>query len=152
MHTKKQIQELITDWNELEAYRQMQGESFDFGTGLILNEGKGSEDVYWKIEQHMIDDALNYLENREFKMSKRKLKTKPNKYFRRDIKNNKLKKLSKYVYTIYYNEDCQRYIQFYLSGVKSYAKWCTNRKVRNSYEVSNHGNYRKAFDYWWTVF
>jgi len=41
--------------------------------------------------------------------------------------------------------------RLYMSGLKKYCRKQTNRKIRHS-SVGNHGEYRKMFDYWNTVF
>jgi hypothetical protein len=79
----KQIKEdLIIDWNELEAYRTLNGQSFDFGTGLITWDDPKSEDVYWKMEQQNIENIIDDLERYKY-ISKRK--TKRRKYKTKDI-------------------------------------------------------------------
>ena len=54
--------------------------------------------------------------------------------------------------------------QFYLSGPRRYAKYCTNRKIRSMYRalltneilseiVAPQGSdYEKLFDFWWTIY
>lgn len=63
------------------------------------------------------------------------------------------------------NGGYQYWTEFYLSGPKSYAKECTNRKIRAKYrDLFNSGEdhdhimglkgsqYEKEFDFWWTVY
>lgn len=66
------LEELYTDWNELEAYRILQKEPFDFGTGLITNDDSQSEDIYWKMEQWTIDNYINVLEDDYYNINKKK--------------------------------------------------------------------------------
>lgn len=146
---KKTKEDLIIDWNELEAYRTLNGQPFDFGTGLITNNSSESEDAYWEIEQLDIENALDDLEDVYLYRSKRKKKYKLNHYNKKFIDRVKLKKLSNYAYTIYFNEEKGRYKRFYLSGCKQYAKWCSDRVIRNRNDFPlKGGGYRKAYDYW----
>jgi len=146
----KTKEDLIIDWNEIEAYRRLSGEPFDFGTGLITDDSSESEDAYWKIEQWDIEKALDDKEDVYLYRSKRKRKYKLNRYNRKFIDRVKLKKLSNRAYTIYFNEEKGIYTRFYLSGCKQYAKWCSDRAVRNRNDFPLRGaGYRKVYDYWW---
>lgn len=56
------------------------------------------------------------------------------------------------------------WIDFSLSGPRSYAKFCTNRKIRAKYRdmlakqeyehisALQGSQYEKEFDYWWTIY
>ena len=155
----KQLQEYILDWIELDAYRSLEGVPFDFGTGLIENElSYGTEEAIWEMEQQQLEEIIDFWEvektwSRWLKSKNRKKKHKLNHYKKNHIDKIKLKKLYDYVYTVYFNEAEQRYKRFYLSGCRKYAKWCTNRKVRNADDFPlKGGGYRKTFNYWWVVF
>jgi hypothetical protein len=92
-----------------------------------------------------------YNPNNNLKIKK---KYRMNRYKRKQITKDKLIKLSKTsCYFVYYNEKEDRYVRWYLSGVRKYAKWCSDRAVRNRNDFSLKGaGYRKCFDYWWTIF
>ena len=147
-------EELMIDWNGLEAYRDLQGESFDFGTGLIANEGQESEDVCWKMQQWDIENALDHLDFIRDNYSLRKHKRKRRKSRTKDIDNRKLKKLAEISwFPVYYNKSKGRYIRSYVSGRRNFAKWWTNRTIRhtNDFPLSRNG-YRRVVDYWWIIF
>ena len=56
-------------------------------------------------------------------------------------------------WNIYYNEKENRYIRCYYSGRKGFAKWCSDKAVRNNDDFSLKGaGYRKVFNFWYTVF
>ena len=149
------IQDIINDLIELDAYRILSGQSFDFGTGIIKNDSKISEDVYYKMQQQELEELLfnknNYIPQNKNKQKKHRL----NKYERKKITYKRLKKLhSISLYTCGAYEKNGRLTRFYLSGRKGYAKWCSDRKVRhgNKEFCLRGGGYRKVFDYWWTVY
>lgn len=143
---------------EIEAYRTLDGLSFQFGNELVINDGEfdyGSEDGYLGMVAQDLRELLEYWDkdNRKQKL-KNKNKIRLNKYERKKIDQQKLKKLSQLNWwAVYYYEQEDRYIRCYLSGGKKYAKYCSKRKVRNSNDFPLRGNgYRKVFDYWWTIF
>jgi|GEM_PF-1877285 len=143
---------------EIEAYRTLDGQSFQFGNELIINDnefGYGSEDGYLGIDAQNIREVLEYWhEDQIVKRKNKKNKIRLNKYERKKIDQQKLKKLSELSWwVVYYCDDRQRYIRCNYSGRKKYAKYCSKRKVRNSNDFPLRGNgYRKVFDYWWTIF
>jgi hypothetical protein len=148
---KEKIIELMNDWQEIEVYRKLAGVPFDFGTGLITDDSTQSEDVYWKMEQENIKNQIWDLFNQKNRKTKYKYK---NKYIRKQIGKNKLKRLSKVSWWFaYYDKDKGRHIRCYESGRKKYAKWCSDRAVRNRNDFPlKGGGYRKVYDYWWVVF
>jgi hypothetical protein len=73
---------------ELDAYRRLSGQSFDFGTGMISDDSIISEDVYYKMQQQELEellyDKINYIPR------KKKKKNRLNKYERKKISLNVL--------------------------------------------------------------
>ena len=56
---------------------------------------------------------------------------------------------------VWYDEDRGMYKKYTASNTPGYAKSLRrtgNKKVRQSKEVHNHGEYRKVYDYKWTLF
>ena len=150
--------ELELDLIELEAYRDLDCEVFDFGEGEIRNDGEfglGSEDVYYKIQIANIKDVLRDLkENCPYKQNTKK-KTRINKYYRKRIDKKKLKKLNKYPWwwIAYFDDEKGFYKRYYLSERKKFIKKCSNKKVRKSVNFSLKGaGYRKCYDFWWELF
>lgn len=46
---------------EIQAYRNLDGEPFDFGTGLLVNDGEfrlGSEDAYYEMDIQCLEDII----------------------------------------------------------------------------------------------
>ena len=65
INKQQQLKELYINWDELEAYRRLNGQSFDFGTGLIKWDDPKSENIYWKMEQQDVENYIDYLENKK---------------------------------------------------------------------------------------
>ena len=56
---------------------------------------------------------------------------------------------------VWYDEDRKFYYKYTASNTPGYAKMLrriSNKKVRKSIDVGNHGVYRKSYDYKWTLF
>ena len=54
----------------------------------------------------------------------------------------------------YFDERKNRYVRYSVSGRGGRAKYLRmvgNRKVRRAKKTSDHGGYRKVFDYWWEL-
>lgn len=147
----KSKEELIIDWYELEAYRSLNGQPFDFGTGLITRDDPASEEVYWKMEQWDIENMIDDLENNQYII---KRKSKRIKYKTKEIDKQKLKKLAQISwFPVYYSEDKGRYVRCYVSGCRKHAKWLTNRVIRHTNDFPLRGNgYRRVVDYWGILF
>ena len=159
INKQQQLKELYINWDELEAYRRLNGQSFDFGTGLIKWDDPKSENIYWKMEQQDVENYIDYLENNyqnknKINKTSQNIRKRLNKYNRKQIDKIKLKKLSKISWwNCYFNEEENKYVRCYLSGRKGYAKWCSKRIVRHRNDFSLKGNgYRKVYDYWNCIF
>jgi hypothetical protein len=149
--------ELELDLLEIEAYRALESETFDFGEGEMRNDGEynlGSEDAYYEMEIQNIKDALLDLEYEHPNKQETKNNNRLNRYHRKKVGKRKLKKLTNYNWwSAYYDEDAGYYKRCYLSGRKGFAKRCSNKKVRKELKFPLRGSgYKKCFDYWWTVF
>lgn len=56
---------------------------------------------------------------------------------------------------VWYDEDRGFYYKYTASNTPGYAKMLrriSNKKVRKSAELGNHGVYRKSYDYKWELF
>lgn len=142
---------------EIKAYRSLDGQDFQFSNELVINDGEfhyGSEDGYLGIEQQYLEEIIHWWDWCREPYKYKVLKYKLNRYYKKQLEQKKLKKLSKIAWPMaYFNEDKLRYVRCYLSGSKGYAKWCSKRKVRNVNDFPLVGNgYRKVFDYWNTIF
>lgn len=144
-------EELITDFNELEAYRSLDGKPFDFGCGLITDDSKGGEDAYWEMAQQDIEDCL---EDLDYSPPKTRKKSRPNRYERKYTKRKRLEEIHHQAWhPVWYDKEKQMYKRSYYSGRKGFAKKQSNRKIRHTKDFSTDGGgYRKLFDYWGNVF
>lgn len=152
------ITELKDDLADIQAYRDLQNTPFDFGTGLITNDNKESEDAYYEIEEQNLECFIDNIvsDRKKIKLCNH---NRSNGYFRKQKAKKRLEKLAKqgvyFVYEAENKESGKKYFKkFYLSGCRRYAKRETNRKVRqskNDFKLKGCG-YRKKFDYWNTLF
>lgn len=159
-HLYKNInkEELKGDLAEVKAYRDLQSEPFDFGSGLITNDSKESEDAYYEMQEQDLEELLDNIES-EINEVERKNRKRLNRYARKQRAKRKKKRLADQGVYFVYEKECRetgnKYVtQFYLTGSRKLAKRETNRKIRNSKNDFSlkGGGYRKKFDYWWTVF
>ena len=144
---------------ELNAYRILNGQSFDFGNGLITNDSKISEDVYWKMEQYDLEELISgyfLLMNEEDYIDRdfTKKKSRLNKYERKQIDNKKLNKLYQIgKYSCGVSEYKGHLARWYMSGRKKYAKKYSNSKVRKFKDFKlKCAGYRRVFNYWINVY
>lgn len=89
----KAKEELYIDYNELEAYRDLNGEPFDFGDGEVKPECYCGEDVYWKREQWEIESMLDDLDYCMKAENNSRRTKRANSYKRKQIDKRKLQKL-----------------------------------------------------------
>lgn len=139
---------------EVLAYRELEGEVFDFGEGPMRIDGLlGSEDVYYKmfINNHMDDsDEIMYKVESDEKQKRRKSRL--NKYKRNKIDKRKIEKLRKEgaFYTV---SHYRPYLRLYRGKRSRYLKKESNKIVRRYYKsISNGGSYRKTYPFWHNLF
>lgn len=123
-----------------------------------------SEDFAYKVNEVDESSCLPLLQ----KNNKSKYK-RCNKYFRNrkhkndSVKNAKITRWSEYDWWatdkynyfnhIKVNDDYKLYsVPFQMSGCRKFCKRRTNKIIRKRKNIGNYGNYRKCFDYWWTMF
>lgn len=143
--------------NEIRAYRKLEYEIFDFGEGEMKIDGwYGSEDAYY--EMSLPEECCDYPEyniltqkdlEREYKKQKQKL----NRYVKKQIDKEKLKKLyNNGGWWTVGNLNTHLY-RCYRGSRSKYLKKLSNKKVRKSKGLSGKNNrYRKVFDYWHRLF
>ena len=165
MNRQQQLQELYIDWNELEAYRDLQKEPFCFHgewvyDDWVYDDSQTSEDVYWKMEQWDIDNCIDILENDYysdvFKKRKKKFKNKHNYYQNKLYDKQKLQKLKNTTCWVAweknkYSDDKPHYLgrSWFATNTKRFYKKYSNKQVRKNWELNNKGNdYRRVFDLW----
>lgn len=76
-------------------------------------------------------------------------------YQRKREDKRRLEKLSKENGFAYFNENKNRYVQYFVSSKSKYTKFLkrlSNKKIRKVTDIPRKGNYRKHFEYWWTLF
>jgi len=99
----KSKEDAIIALEEIRAYQELEGFSFDFGNGLIQNDlSFGTEHVYWKMDAQVLEDIIeDWEEDIEWEnwlkyQSKNKYKKqKLNRYYRKTIGKRKLVNLYK---------------------------------------------------------
>lgn len=71
----KILEDLKTELLEIEAYRDLQDEPFDFYGTLITNDSNISEDIFYKFRKERIEYELDtYYKEKNKKKKKRKFK------------------------------------------------------------------------------
>ena len=135
--------------NEIRAYRNLESEIFDFGEGEMEIEGwYGSEDAYLSMSLPEYYDYPEYYNSINSEDKYKKQKQRLNRYAKKQIDKEKLKKL----YPLVNNRDNYLY-RCYRGSRSKYLKKLSNKKVRKSKGLSGKSNiYRKVFDYWYKLF
>lgn len=145
----KTKQDLINAFNEITSYRSLDGEDFDFGTGLIVNESSfGSEDGYYEMDtQYLLDLIENFdYESRNFV---RRNKHRLTKRDRIEKERNHIEKLSRISWSAVHDRDVWKK-RCYRGSRSSFFKKVSNKSVRR-YKGELHnkgGSYKKIFDLW----
>ncbi|MGJ0846438.1 hypothetical protein ACR77J_07110 [Tissierella praeacuta] len=139
--------------DEIRAFRELEGEVFNFGEGEMKMEGwYGSEDAYYEMCLPE-ESGFNY-EMKEYCHFKPKLKQKHkhrlNHYYRKKIDKRKLNRLKGIRWWTVSDRGTHK-IRCYLSSRRAVVKKMANKKVRKYKDVGNGSNYRKTYDYWWQI-
>lgn len=150
MKTKQHYIDLL---NEVEAYRSLSSESFDFGTGLIINEmSYGSEDAYYEID---IQNLKNTIEFWDYLICKKynKNKMRMNKHARKRKQIEKMKRLSEdnNWYPVYHNGV---YLERYYRGGRSAHLKRQSSKIMRQYKgdfCPKGSKFKLVFDFWWEL-
>lgn len=152
----KTKEDYINLLNEINAYRELDGQDFDFGTGLIINEMSfGSEDAYYEMDLQAIEEIIEYW-GCEFDIPKRKNIVKRDRQYRRYVKQ-KEKKRIKHLSEISWMNVINRgdWQQRCYRGKRSkHLKSQSHRRVRKYKDkISSKGNMsNKIFDFWWELY
>lgn len=137
--------------DEIRAFRELEGESFDFGEGLMDMRNALSEDAYYEM---CLPEECGYIEDgyeHNYYNPKSKQKYKLNKYYKKQIDKFKLEKLYNIRWWAVSDMETHKR-RCYLSDRRKVAKKMSDRKVRKyKCNISNGGNYRKLHDYWWNI-
>lgn len=148
----KTKQDYINQFNEINAYATLDGEDFDFGTGVINNDmSYGSEDAYYEMELQDLAEIIEYWEDEKpKKKSKRKQ--------RRDRRSMKQKENQRmeFLKEIHWGvvTDMNGFNQRIYRGKRSrYLKKKSNKQVRKYKDkIASGAGYRKVFDFWWELY
>jgi len=154
----KTKEDYINLLNEINAYRELDGQDFDFGIGLIVNEMSfGSEDAYYEMDIWSIESCIEYWDY--YPKPKRKSKKKrENKYARNRNHKNKLWKMVEsdwfpvWMDGKWFEEGI--YPKRYYRGKRSsYLKKQSNKKIRQyKGEFEPKGSkFHRVFDFWWEL-
>lgn len=150
----KTLNDYILQLKEIEAYRELDGQDFDFGEGLIINEmSLGSEDAYYEMDIQMLEDKIMHY---DYEDECNKVKSN-NKYklHRRDYKQKEKKRLE-FLSKVSWIGVMERsgYLQRCYRGKRSaHLKKQSNRKIRYyKGDISSKGRMcHKLFDFWWEL-
>lgn len=142
---------------EIKAYRQLENETFDFGTGEMKIEGLlGSEDAYYQI-------TLDEMEEQRFLKELSNLVIEPEGYEIVVVKkgnSRKRKREDQKRIGSLYNKTCMLvskedgyYKRHYLSGKRQVLRRRSNKKVRQYKGVINNGShYKRIYDFDWNLY
>lgn len=155
----REIEELLVDLKEIQAYIDLEGEPFDFGDGLIEDDSNQSESRYYKMEKQQILQMLSQLSEEKFcsytKIIRAHENLPPRTQTSYDRKREDKKRM-KYMTEERGNEYTgDTYIKrYYLSKRRKIAKKLTNKKVRKHSLMTafKGGEYRRIFEYNWIVY
>lgn len=140
--------------DEIRAYRDLESESFDFGEGLMdMRDAKYSEDAYYEmcLPEECGFDEYDYEYNYHKDKPKPKFKYKTNRYYEKQKYKQRLEKLSHIRWWAVADMGTHKN-RCYMSNRRKYARKQSNKKVRKYNKgISNGGNYRKIYDFWWEV-
>lgn len=155
---KRELKEYELDLAEVRAYRKLQNEGFDFGSGYISPNSQKSEDAFFKNEEEILEEMIENVKSLLNKCKDKKVvKRTKNRYKGKKRGEYRLQKLVKNnSYFVYMKKrDGKEYLKrFYLSGIRSRAKKQTNKIIRhskNDFPLNGNG-YRKKYDYWGHIY
>lgn len=141
---------------EVNAYRELESETFDFGTGEMRMEGLlGSEDAYYEMDLQELEERRQEKEQEYYNRPltiENNIKRVNKLYKRKEIDQKKLRDLSKI--TFWFVEDKGDYCKkHYYSRARKVLRNLSNKRVR-SYkgEISNGSHYKKIYDFYWNLF
>lgn len=148
----KTKQDFIDQLEEIQAYAELDGQDFDFGSGLIINEmSLGSEDAYYEMDIDNLVDTIEYWEyNRH--IIKKEVKVKPNRRYYKQVEKDRIRQLSDITWMcVLDNDDWLQRV--YRGRRSSQLKKISNKKIRRyKGDISIKGNMcHKIFDFWWTL-
>lgn len=140
--------------NEIIAYRELDGEDFDFGTGLIKNDmSLGSEDAYYEMDMCTLENIIiNWDFNQEAKHRK-KHEQKPHKRHYQKREKDRVSRLSKISWIkVIEREGWQQ--RCYRGKRSRYLKRQSNKKIRRyKGKLPPKGStHYKIFDFWWEMY
>lgn len=172
----KTKQDCIDRLSELKAYYKMDGQDFDFGTGIIKNDlSLGYE--FWFYEQDMmvleyiikdwdkLSDKINYdemdIDEREqcfeywYPPIKHNKKQRKNRYAtNRKHKDNMLKRIDNDWYPVWHSRNELEYGKRYYRGKRSKLLKKQSSKIirKHEGEFQKKGNkHKRVFDFWWEM-
>lgn len=145
--------------NEINAYRELDGQDFDFGSGTITNEmSYGSEDAYYEMDIQSLEDTIEHWDY-DRPVKPKPYKNRENKYYRNRKYKDKLWKMTELNWMPIWKKE-RRYEEglypkrYYRSKISSYLKKQSNKKIRR-YKggFPSKGNCcHKVYDYWWKLY
>ena len=156
MKNKKEKREdildaLYTELAEIQAYRQLQDTTFNFGGIDIIPNNTHSEDAYYKAREASVLSAISHYTSSNGSPHTRT--TKRRHHNRNHYTQRKWRKLlNNNILGVYHHNG--RIIKVYETRRRADAKYYTNRIVRRSPSdfPLKGGGYRKKFDYFHYIY
>lgn len=143
---------------EIEAYRDLESATFDFGEGNMKIEGwYGSEDAYYEMDiqnhyENQLDDYISNNFTSEEDINFNRLSWRNNQHYKMMIDKSKLDRLYD-IGSWWTVADRGKYkIRHYVSARAKHYKKISNKSIRKYKGVIPKGNqYRKLYEYWWNI-
>ncbi|UUV46285.1 hypothetical protein [Bacillus phage vB_BanS-Thrax2] len=150
----KTKEDFINLLNEINAYRELDGQDFDFGTGLIKNDMSfGSEDAYYEMDIWSLESIIENFDYPVYRI-KKKRKQRPNKHARKRKQIQDMERMrhdDNWFYPVYNND---KYNKRYYRGKRSaFLKKVSSKKIRNhkgSFQPKGN-KHKRVFDFWWEL-
>ncbi len=150
----KTLNDHIFQLKEIEAYRELDGQDFDFGNGLIINKmSLGSEDAYYEMDIQVLEDKIA---NWEYKNRHNKPRNNSKYKLHRRVYEQKEKKRLEFLSKVSRMNVMERSgcLQRCYRGKRSaHLKKKSNRRIRYyKGDISSKGRMcHKLFDFWWEL-
>lgn len=130
---------------EILAFRELESQVFDFGEGSMKMEGLlGSEDAYYEMALETFDDYNDL----DLDCPDELIKPKHNHHYMKQKCKRKLEKLDKIAdWWIIEDKGDYKTRNYRRPRCTKVYKRLNNKKIKQAYNLSNGGNYRKVYDY-----
>lgn len=139
---------------EIESYRELEGEVFDFGTGQMRMEGLlGSEDAYYEMDLQEHSEIRKQSEFDTLQDTAKEPAHKENKMWQRKaIDQEKMRKLQERTWEFVWDRGSHLQRSYYSRRRKVLLR-VSNKKVRKYRgDLVNGSHYKRVYDLYWNLF